>query len=176
MQINSITKNLSQKSMRQLKGRMLQIAEGSSGLPEATAEKYRLTFVEQGYELPEFVFTGEFRSSPPTTQPDVSTIGTCLYAVIARKTGLKIGCCACNREIQRLNKMTPEQVRAERLTIALAIVVRSANLSLKFRERTAVKIAPSIVARWVIAPWIDTAIDDSLSPHSASGVAQIRLP
>lgn len=90
------------------------------------------------------------------TKPPVSLVGRYLREIIEREVDSTIPCGACKNEIQRLNGMTTEAVRAESSTIAEAIFERAKTQPKKWYQALAIRLLPG-VALSIIQGWIEEA-------------------
>lgn len=122
-----------------------------SAIRDFSGEKERPKQPCQGCPQPEVVFSPE--KYPKRTR---SLIGSHLHDIIAANTGNKVICPECQREIDRLNRMTSGDVLAEIVTLAAQIVERSKTRAEKWYHRVAATFLPHFVEHKVVE-WIKEA-------------------
>jgi hypothetical protein len=100
-----------------------------------------------------------------------SGIGDRLHNIVSREVGIP-ACDACRSDILKLNHMTPDQVRADKLPLATRMVERATVLSPKWWQRWGAALAPGL-ARDMVLGWIEEAVGKS-ERHLTVNTATLR--
>ncbi len=96
--------------MKQLFGRMHDIASGAAGLPVETAQRYREQWSAEGYTLPEYDETAAARVIELQNRP-----GDVLHGILREEHGFRVASCKCQEWIDKMNAWGPSGCR-EHLT------------------------------------------------------------
>jgi hypothetical protein len=88
-----------------------------------------------------------------------SSIGDFLHTIIKRETGVDVPCSACKTEIERLNGLTPEEVKKDLSNIAAEIVKRSSYASQTWYQKLAINYVPFLV-KIVVESWVLEACEN----------------
>lgn len=91
---------------------------------------------------------------------DKARLGDAIKDRLVQETGDETVCDECQDEIDKLNKMTPEEVIKEAPALAKRITNRAKTKAKKLRHRTAAKIAPGMVST-KIEGWIEDTVKKS---------------